>query len=383
MSVFFLKVLNISITAGWLVAAVVMLRFVLKKAPKWVRCLLWGIVALRLLLPLKIESNLSLLPSAEPVQTESIHAELDAEMRSMPVSYERVVLHSGFQRFDDAVNPIMEQTAEDLAKTGKDAVASFKTAAAWVWIAGVGVMQLYAVFSFLYMKHKVRVSIETERNVFVCDEVHSPFILGVIRPQIYLPSGLDAQTREHVLAHEYAHIRRLDHLWKPLGFLLLSIHWFNPLIWAAFILLSRDIELACDEKVVSQLDAEGKASYSDTLLAFSQPRRAIAVCPVAFGEVSVKKRVKSVLSYQRCALWIVLIALVCGAAVAVCFLTAPKPAKTAEMIAATSTETKPRLPLPEKLTGKRTNASEEPETADKPVYLNLLMCADQQCDKVE
>ena len=383
MNAFFLKVLNISITAGWLVLAVVMLRFVLKKAPKWVHCLLWGLVALRLLLPFKIESDLSLLPSAEPVQTVSVHDELDAEAQTHS-SYEQVVLRSGFAAIDDAVNPFLEKTTEETDKPGKNTVASIGTAAAWIWFGGVGVMLLYAIASYLLMKYKVRVSIETKRNVFICDDVRSPFILGVIRPQIYLPSGLDEHARAYVLAHEYAHIRRLDHLWKPFGYLLLSIHWFNPLMWIAFILLSRDIEYACDEKVVSQLDAEGKASYSDTLLAFSHPHRAIRVCPVSFGEVGVKKRVKSVLQYQKPMLWIVLTALIIGAAVAVCFLTAPKPAKAADARAeAISSDS--RLPLPEELTRRHTRQAEPTETEkkDAPVYLNLQMCADQQCDTAE
>ena len=306
----------------------------------------------------------------------------------MHISYERVVLHSGFPLVDDAVNPVMAQTAEDMAKTGTDAIAVIKTIAAWIWIAGVGAMLLYAAASFLYMKYKVRVSIETEQNVYVCDDVRNPFILGAICPKIYLPSGLDAQSRAFILAHERAHIRRLDHLWKPIGFLLLSIHWFNPLIWIAFVLLSRDIEFACDEKVVAQLDAEGKAAYSDTLLAFSRPHRAIAVCPVAFGEVGVKKRVRSVLSYQKAALWIVLTALIAGAALAICFLTAPIPsgtAKSASSARAEVTSSVQKLPLPEKLRKQHTGASEEPEPEEKeaPVYLNLLMSVDQHCDTAE
>ena len=374
MSACFLKVLNISITAGWLIPAVVLLRFALKKAPKWVRCMLWGIVALRLLLPFTIESRLSLLPSAEPVRTESVAIQ-PADPQTSPVLYEQVVLNSGFTAVDDAVNPVME-------KTGTDGILSVETAA-WVWVGGAGVMLLYAAASFLYMKHKVRVSIETERNVFVCDDVRSPFILGTVRPKIYLPSGLDRQSREHILAHERAHIRRLDHLWKPLGFLLLSIHWFNPLVWVAFLLLSRDIEFACDEKVVSQLDAEGKASYSDTLLAFSRPHKAITVCPVAFGEVGVRQRIKSVLCYRKSALWIVCIALIAVTALSVCFLTAPKPVRTVEAVAAARTV--PALLLPKKLSVNRDEETRQPEAEEKKpsVYLYQMMSMQQLCDTAE
>ena len=388
MNACFLRVLNLSITAGWLVSAVVLLRFALKKAPKWVRCLLWGIVALRLLLPFTIESSLSLLPSAEPVRTESVTVEPGTILQKVPDSYQRVVFHSGFEAVDEAVNPVMAKTAEEtMAKTGTDAIATVETAAAWIWAAGAAAMLLYAAASYLYMRHKVRVSIRTERNVYVCDDVHSPFILGTIRPKIYLPSGLDAQSRAYILAHERAHIRRLDHLWKPLGFLLLSIHWFNPLIWIAFLLLSRDIEFACDEKVISQLDAEGKAAYSDTLLAFSRPHRTIAVCPVAFGEVNVKKRVRSVLYYRKSALWIVLVAVCSAAAVAVCFLTAPKPA-SAEAAASASTRTaavstEPSLALPKRLTQKRAGQEEAPEEEPERFYLNPAISASQLCDEAE
>ena len=223
MSSCFLKVLNISITAGWLVLAVVLLRFALRKAPKWVCCMLWGLVALRLVLPFTIESRFSLLPSGEPVQTGSATAASAANLQTATVPHEQIVLHSGFAAVDDAVNSVM-------TTAGTDTIASVQRAATWIWLMGVGAMLLYATVSFLHMKHKVRASIEKERNVYVCDDVVSPFILGAIRPAIYLPSGLDEKSRAHVLAHERAHIQRLDHLIKPLGFLLLSIHWFNPLI---------------------------------------------------------------------------------------------------------------------------------------------------------
>ena len=383
MNLCFLKVLNSSITASWLVLAVVLLRFVLRKAPKWACCMLWGLVALRLLLPFTIESRFSLLPSVEPVRTETIAVERAVDPRQAPVLYERVVVRSGFAVVDDAVNPVIARTTEDLVKTGTDAVASVKLAATWIWIAGVAAMLLYAAVSFLHMKHKVRVSIGTERNVYVCDEVQSPFILGAIRPKIYLPSGLDERSRAHVLAHERAHIQRLDHLWKPLGFLLLSVHWFNPLIWVAFVLLSRDIEFACDEKVVSQLDVEGKATYSDTLLAFSRTHRAIMACPVAFGEVSVKERVRSILRYKQPALWVVMTVLIMGAAVALCFLTAPRPAKTAEAPAQTILSVSERLPQQKPDRDGGEGADPEPEAEKAGVPMNLLMCVSSQCDVAE
>lgn len=381
MSALFLKVLNISITAGWLVSAVLLLRFVLKKAPKWVRCMLWGLVALRLMLPFTIESKLSLLPSAEPIRTEAVSVKQADDTLEMPELCERVVVRSGIAAVDQAVNPVVE-------KTGTDAIGSILAYAPWVWAAGVCAMLVYAGASYLVMRNKVQASIETERNVFVCDEVRDPFILGAIFPRIYLPSGLDEISRMNVLAHERVHIRRLDHLWKPLGFLLLSIHWFNPFIWIAFILLSRDIEFACDEKVVSQLDAEGKASYSDTLLAFSRTHRGLALCPVAFGEVGVNKRIKSVLLYQKSALGIVFVAFLAAAAFAVCFLTSPVSAKAADTNRAAHAQTlssEYRPPLPSKLAKKIANSALQEESDDKkaPVPINLMMSVNQNFKTAE
>ena len=372
MNACFMKVLNISIMTGWLVLAVLLLRFALKKAPKWVRCLLWGLVALRLVLPINIQSKLSLLPSAETFRKEAVTVE--AEEQDEPMRYERVVLRSGIAMVDDAVNPVMARTETAMTKRAD-------SAAAWIWAVGVGAMLLYSAAAYIYMKIKVRASLETEPGVFVCDEVKDPFILGAIVPRIYLPSGLDERSRENILAHERAHIRRLDHIWKPLGFLLLSIHWFNPLIWLAFILLSRDIEFACDEKVISLLDAEGKASYSDTLLAFSRTRKALAVCPVAFGEVGVKQRVRSVLGYRKSALWVVFMALIASAVVAVCFLTSPIPAMAAEAGDAVMTIA-PKKSLPGKLSA---GGKEEPEEEEGMLvsFTDRMMCVKPNCETAE
>ena len=382
MNATFLKVLNTSITAGWLVAAVVLLRFLLRKAPKWTRCVLWGLVALRLVFPFTIESGISLLPSAEPVRTEFVAADPAEKQQTAPAISRRVVLRSGFDAVDKAVNPVM-------AKSGTNRSVSPETVAAWAWAIGAGAMLIYAAASFIYMKFKVRVSIETERGVYICDAVRSPFILGAIRPKIYLPSRLDATSRAHVLAHERAHISRRDHFWKPLGFLLLSFHWFNPLIWVAFILLSRDIEFACDEKVISQLDREGKAAYSGTLLAFNRQHKSMAVCPVPFGEVGVKKRIESVLRYRRSPLRIVCLAMAAVAVVAVCFLTSPKRAK-AEPVGETHEEIFVPGPKPSLTPQKKqpqSSAAEEvqqelPQT-EVPAYMFSMRRMGQYCDMDE
>ncbi len=327
MSKLFLHLLNISITAGWIVLVVVLLRFVLKKAPKWIRVVLWGLVALRLMLPVSIESVTSLVPSAETVKVESVTAPVLTSVNEYNgVSYfyenvrgEQIVLQSGFSALNSAVNPTPAKAAEHF-----DTVAVLKSVAGWVWLAGVCGMLLYALISFLRLRHRVRASVLLEKGVYVCDEISDPFILGLIVPKIYLPSGMDEQTRAYVLAHERAHLKRFDYIWKPLGFLLLSIYWFNPLLWLAYLLLCRDIELACDEKVVKELDDAGKAAYSEALVTASVSRHTVSACPLAFGETGVKSRVKSVLNYKKPAFWIILVAILACVAVAVCFLTMPK-----------------------------------------------------------
>ena len=324
MSGVFLRLLNISITAGWIVLIVMLLRFVLKKAPKWIRVALWGLVAVRLLLPVSIESVLSLVPSVETVAVEPVTYEIVQVRDSNPEPIvigegegERIVLHSGFEALNSAVNPVMVQTKANT-------VTVLKTVAGWMWLSGAVAMLLYALISYLRLKHKVRASVKIEKGVYVCDEIGDPFILGLIVPKIYLPSGMDETTRGYVLAHEKAHLKRLDHIWKPLGFLLLAVYWFNPLLWLAYILLCRDIELACDEKVVKEYDAEAKAAYSEALVKSSVSRRSIAACPLAFGETGVKSRVKSILNYKKPAFWIIVVALLAGIVTAVCFLTVPK-----------------------------------------------------------
>ena len=329
MSKLFLHLLNISITAGWIVLVVVLLRFVLKKAPKWIRVVLWGLVALRLMLPVSIESVTSLVPSAETVHVEPVTYTIirDSDPHPLPVEGEQIVLQSGFSALNSVVNPVMEQaTAKHV-----DTVTMLKTVAGWVWLAGVCGMLLYALISFLRLRHRVCASVLLEKGVYVCDEISDPFILGLIVPKIYLPSGMDEQTRAYVLSHERAHLRRFDFIWKPLGFLLLSIYWFNPLLWLAYLLLCRDIELACDEKVVKELDDAGKAAYSEALVHASVSRRTVSACPLAFGETGVKGRVKSVLNYKKPAFWIILVALLAIIVTAVCFLTMPKKDKIKDL----------------------------------------------------
>lgn len=311
MSDFILNLFNISINATWLVLEVLLLRIILKKAPKYISCILWGLVGVRLIFPFSIESVFSLLPSGETVPPEIIYSD-------------NPEIHTGIDFLNSTVNPIISEsfnpTANYSANPMQVAVGIFSV----VWAVGVAAMLLYLGISFLRIKIKVREATVLEKNIFICDNIGTPFILGVVKPKIYLPSDISDSDHDYVIAHEKAHIKRLDYLWKPLGFLLLTVYWFNPLLWLAYVLLCRDIEFACDEKVINSLGSQIKKPYSEALINCSLPRRMISACPLAFGETGVKGRIKSVLSYKKPAFWIICIAVVATVITAVCFLTNPK-----------------------------------------------------------
>ena len=307
MSELFLRLLNMSITAGYLVFAVLLARLFLKKSPKWISCLLWGIVALRLLLPITIESPLSLIPSAEVIPQNITTSTAPA-------------LQSGIPMVNNAINPMMTQGVIQSGNIWENVLS----VASVIWVIGMAGILLYGMVSYLILQWQIRARIEIQDGVYICDEVSSPFIFGFFRPKIYLPSGLDPETTGYVLLHEKIHLRRKDHWWKPLGYFLLAIYWFNPLLWVAYILLCRDIEQSCDEKVISQMNAREKQGYSLALVSCSQQRRMITVCPVAFGQVSVKTRIKAIVSYKKPSFWILLSSMVLCALISVCFLTNPE-----------------------------------------------------------
>ena len=311
MEAVFLKILNMSITASWLVLAVIVSRFLLKKAPKAFSVILWGLVGVRLILPFSLESVLSLVPSAETVPGDIVYS---------PVPE----ISSGISFLNSAVNPIISETlAPNYGSGGIAPMEIITLVASIVWVAGIAAMLLYTVISYLRFRKKVREAAPLKENIYLCDRVDTPFILGVLRPRIYLPSNISKADMEYVIAHERAHLKRHDHLWKPLGFLLLSVYWFNPVLWIAYILLCRDIELACDERVIKDKGIEIKKSYSTALVNCSVPRKMMAACPLAFGEGSVKGRIKSVLNYKKPAFWIIIVAVIACVAVAACFLTNP------------------------------------------------------------
>ena len=311
MAAVFLKLLNLSISASWLVLAVLVLRLVSKRSPKWMNVLLWGIVALRLVLPFSVESALSLIPSAETVSPAAV------QFDPAPT------ITSGVSVIDNAVNPSLSEHFAAVPTASVNPLYVWTEIAGWVWLIGLGAMLLYALVSYLRLRRRVSVSLPIQDHIYLCDAISSPFILGVVKPRIYLPSGLDEVQRQNVLAHEQAHLARRDHWWKPLGFALLAVYWFNPVLWLAYTLLCRDIELACDERVIRTMDESAVKTYSTVLLACSMPRKAVITCPLAFGEVGVKERVRNALHYKKPAFWVVAASVAVCVVVAVCFLTNP------------------------------------------------------------
>ena len=307
----FLKLVNLSISASWLILAVLVLRVVLKKAPKWVMPLLWGVVALRLVCPFSIESALSLIPSAETIPSEIV-----TETRE-PVLYEQATL-------DIVTNPTLPSAAEvPVGVSRQQAQVDFNIYSV-LWLAGMAALLVHALVSAGKLKRKLATAILLRDNIYESEFVDSPFVFGVVKPNIYLPMHMDEGTAAYVIAHECAHLARRDHWWKVLGYLVLALHWFNPLVWVAYILFCRDIELACDEKVVKGLDGAARADYSQALLSCAAPKRAVAACPLAFGEGNIKTRVKSALHYKKPAFWVAAAAVLAVVIMAVCFLTNPR-----------------------------------------------------------
>lgn len=310
MEALFLKLFNMSITASWLVLAVVILRLLLKKAPKAVTVFLWALVGIRLICPFSFESVLSLIPSAETVP-EAMLAGSDFN------------IDTGLSAVDSRINGYLDDRYIEGVTVPAGNGMTVMGFISVIWLVGIAVMLIYTLISYLKIHRKVREAVPYNENIWVCDRISAPFILGVFRPRIYLPSDIDKQDEEYVIAHERAHLKRRDHLIKPLGFLLLTVYWFNPVMWIAYILLCRDIELACDEKVIKTMGIEIKKPYSEALINCSLPRRSIAACPLAFGEVGVKSRIKSVLNYKKPAFWVVIVALALCVILPIVFLTNP------------------------------------------------------------
>lgn len=297
-----LKVLNMSITASWVILVAIVLRFLLRKAPKAIVCFLWLFVAIRLICPFSVESVFSLIPVSEPISLDGIY----------PAEITVNVGHPNMENMNAPTVPVPAEPTQLVQMI-------FPI----LWAIGMVALLIYALTSYLRLRKKISMTIPYRDDIFLCDTIPSPFILGICFPKIYLPSGMTEHQISYALAHEQAHLSRKDHLWKPLGYLLLTLHWFNPLCWIGYMLFCKDIEFACDEKVIRSLAFEEKRAYSQTLLDCSASHYMIAACPLAFGEVDVKARIKSVLHYKKPAFWMVGGAVIACTISAVCLLTNP------------------------------------------------------------
>ena len=315
MGAVFLKVLNMSITAGWFILAVLCIRLLFRKIPKWMNCLLWGVVAIRLICPFSIESPFSILSSTEPIKSSAV---VEGEVRNdIPSIDSRLTI------VKNTINPMLTET---FAYNESDSVAPLQVvtfAAGLVWCCGMVLLIICAMGSVVKLHKLVNEAVCVRENIYICDAVKSPFILGIFRPRIYFSSALREREMDYILAHESAHLKRKDHWWKALGYLLLCIHWFNPLCWVAYSLLCKDIELACDEKAAKNMTFHEKKEYAKVLLSCAGQRSLVMVCPLAFGEVGVKERVKSVLNYKKPTVWIMMATAAVFVILAVCFLTNP------------------------------------------------------------
>lgn len=327
----FLQIVNMNFSAVWLILAVMLARLLLRRAPKWISVLLWGIVALRLVCPVFVESPLSLIPAAPAITT--VLPSLDAGQKgpalteALPSANTLPEDGNANRKRPAADGQSRIHGSESSAPAGKNTL-SFVDILTGIWLTGALLMAGYSAFSWLRLKRRVNTAVILRNPIYVSERISSPFVFGIVRPRIYLPFGMDENSLEYVIAHEEAHIQRKDHWWKLLGILLLSIHWFHPLVWLSYVLFCRDIELACDEKVIRTLDRHQRADYSQALLLCSTAHKSIAACPPAFGEIGVKERVKSILSYKKPTFWMILAAMAVCVAVALCFLTNPASRRT-------------------------------------------------------
>lgn len=359
MNEFFLKLLNMSISACYIILVILLLRLLLKKAPKWINVLLWGIVAVRLICPFTLESTMSLMPSVDispSALTDTSQNTIDTSQDITDTSQTTngtsqdltdISQNNSGTPYIDEVHQQMNNShtsviPESIATAAKDEninyIQLFTSIFSKVWIIGIALMLIYSVISYIHIKMKIATAVLLRNNIYQSEAVVSPFVLGIIQPKIYLPFNINEQNIAPIIAHEQAHIKRKDYLWKPIGFLLLTLHWFNPLVLLGYILLCRDIELACDEKAIKEMTIAQRADYSQALLTCSVNRRMIAACPIAFGEVNVKNRIKNVINYKKPTFWIILVAIIASVIVAICFLTNPVSKKNNTYNQKTTTE---------------------------------------------
>lgn len=307
----FLKILNMSFSATWLIFAVMFVRFLLKKSPKFISAALWGLVAFRLISPWSIKSVVSLIPSAKPIPEDIVYSPSPS-------------VNSGFESVDNVINPIISQNLAPQIGESVNPVQVLLFVCSIIWITGIAAIVIFSLFSYIRLSIKLKESVELAEGIYRCDGIATPFIIGVFKPKIVLPSSIDAEQAKYVTAHEKAHLKRFDHLQKLLGYMLLTIHWFNPICWIAYKLFCADIELACDEKVIKEFDTDDKKQYSKTLFELSVSRKTVYSYPLAFGEVAVKDRIRNILNYKKPGFWIIVVSVVAAVLLTVLFITDPE-----------------------------------------------------------
>ncbi len=315
------KLLNMSLTAGVAIVFVLLLRLLLKKAPKVISYALWGVVLIRLLCPVSIESELSLFGMFDTPIAES--GSLTSRIEYVPSD----IVHTEYPEIklpvpgvDDWINQSLPQGREQLVADPLEAPMAIAT---YVWMAGVLGMAIYAAVSYLRLKRRLITASPLRDNIYLADDITSPFVLGVIKPKIYLPSAMAERERPYIILHEQQHIRRLDHILKLLAFAALSIHWFHPLVWIAFVLANRDMEMSCDEAVIKKMGDGILADYSASLLSLATGRQIIAGVPLAFGEGDPKGRIRNLANWKKPAFWVIVAAAAACAVLSVCLLTNP------------------------------------------------------------
>lgn len=308
MTELFIRLLNMSLTAVYLILAILLVRAVAGKIPRKYICLLWALAGIRLTIPFEFESLTSLIPSGRIV-TSSIMTDQTPE------------INSGITVVDKAVNTALTGSAPDMAMSANP-MQIYMGILALLWIVGVAFMALLCFISYERLNYKLINAKRLQGRIYQSGEIDTPFVLGFFRPKIYVPASM-GESDKFVIAHEEAHIKRLDNLTKPLAYFILMLHWFNPLVWAAFILYCRDVELACDENVVKNMTVDERKEYSNALLNCSVKQSAFSICPLAFGEIGVKDRIYNVLHFSRPTKKILAITMVIVFFVVICLMSSP------------------------------------------------------------
>ena len=300
----FATILDNAWVAGIMILVIVLIRVFMKKMPKFIYPLLWGLVAVKLLVPFDIHSSFGVLPGEKTIEYSG--------KENAPV-----IVNTGLNIVDEGANDFIINTNSPSASAEK---WNYYDVCIYIWLAGIMILLIYMLISYIVVRKVTSQSVVIEKRTSICDEIDSPFLLGIIRPHIFLPSGIEREKYEYILAHENMHIKRGDHIWKTLGFLLLSVYWFNPLCWIAYYLFCKDVEFACDEKVISRQDALWRANYCQTLLeCCSAYSRKIMYVPLGFGEVGVKERVKKVMTYKKTKIGLAVILIIICGVIVICF----------------------------------------------------------------